>query len=580
MKNFYSSTNINVSKANLIKTILASVSILVLTGCGLNSNQTADTIFFGEHILTMDDSRVEAVAIRGERILATGTREQMQSHAGRKTELVELGDKALLPGFIDAHGHLGATARLADLINVWPPPAGTVESIDDLVSQLRSGYERRPPGPGEWLVAYGYDDSLMQEKRHPTREDLDTVSDTIPILIVHVSGHLGVLNSAALEASEISADTPDPTGGLIRRQANSREPNGVMEGAAINAVMGKQLSDINPFEFAGMLKRAFTYYASFGITTIQDGGTSPEAITGMKIMAYIKSFPIDVAAYQRLQPEQLTQDIVVKTEPDYLSGFRVAGIKISIDGSPQGRTAWMTTPYEQLPEGVDADYVAYPTVVPEEFVGKVSDIIKDGTPLMVHTNGDAAIDLLIKAVDEAQTDEARIDHRTVAIHSQLMRADQLDSARELGIVPSFFSSHAFFWGDWHLISFGEERGNNISPTGWATERNVRYTIHNDAPVVPPDMMRLVWATVNRTTRSGKTIGPAQKVDVMTALKAITIDAAYQYFEEDNKGSITPGKQADLVILERNPLLVPPESLETLKVMKTIARGNTVFELSD
>jgi len=562
--------------------IIGCLLMLALAGCNLDihTRQHADTIFFGQHILTMDDSRVEAVAIQGERILATGTRAQIQPYIGRKTELVELGEKALLPGFIDAHGHLGATARLADLINIWPPPAGTIESIDDLLSQLRHEYERRPPGPGEWLVAYGYDDSLLQEKRHPTREDLDTVSTTTPILIVHVSGHLGVLNSSALEASDISAETSDPAGGLIRRQANSREPNGVMEGAAINGVMAKQLSDINPFEFAAMLKRAFTYYASYGITTIQDGGTSPEAITGMKLMAYIKTFPIDVAAYHRLQPDQLTDNISLKIRPNYLSGFRVAGIKISIDGSPQGRTAWMTTPYQQLPEGVDADYVAYPTVVPEEFVAKVSYLIKADIPLMVHTNGDAAIDLLIKAVNDAQNDQPNNEHRTVAIHAQLMRADQLDAARELGILPSFFSSHAFYWGDWHLLSFGEQRGNNISPTGWATERNVRFTIHNDAPVVPPDMMRLVWATVNRTTRSGITIGANQKIDVMTALKAITIDAAYQYFEEDNKGSITPGKQSDLVILERNPLLVAPESLDKLKVLETIARGKTVFELTE
>ena len=285
--------------------VIATLLILVLAGCDLDlhTRKSADTIYFGQHILTMDDSRVEAVAIQGERILATGTRAQMQPYISRKTERIELGDRALLPGFIDAHGHLGATARLAELINVWPPPAGSVESIDDLLTQLRQEYERHPPEPGEWLVAYGYDDSLLQEKRHPTRKDLDSISATIPILIVHISGHLGVLNSAALDASAISADTADPPGGLIRRQPNSREPNGVMEGAAINGVMAIQLSDINPFEFAGMLKRAFSYYASYGITTIQDGGTSPEAITGLKLMAYIKTFPIDVAAYHRLQPE-------------------------------------------------------------------------------------------------------------------------------------------------------------------------------------------------------------------------------------------------------------------------------------
>jgi len=166
---------IRITILKYITIFLVSLMMFVLAGCDLDihTRKSADTIYFGEHILTMDDSRVEAVAIQGERILATGTRAQMQQHISRKTELIELGEKALLPGFIDAHGHLGATARLADLINVWPPPAGTVESIDDLLSQLRHEYERRPPERGEWLVAYGYDDSLLQEKRHPTREDLD-----------------------------------------------------------------------------------------------------------------------------------------------------------------------------------------------------------------------------------------------------------------------------------------------------------------------------------------------------------------------------------------------------------------------
>ena len=571
---------LNAIHCKLFKLSLIFGLVTIVGGCGSDTKQTADTIFFGEHILTMDDSEVEAVAIRGERILATGSRAQMQSHTGTKTTLIELGEKALLPGFMDTHGHLSGTARLADIINLAPPPAGDIASINQIVSRLHTEQAERPPEQGEWLVGFGYDDSLLQEKRHPSREDLDSISTTTPILIVHISGHLGVMNSAALKASEISAETQDPDGGLIRRQTNSREPNGVVEGAALNAVMGKRLSDINPLEFATLIKRAFAYYASYGITTVQDGGLPAKGIRGLKWMAFFKDFPIDVVAYRRLQPEELTENIAIKTQTKYKNGFRVAGIKITIDGSPQGRTAWLTKPYDQLPHGVEDDYVAYPTVDPEHFIAKTADLIRGGTPLMVHTNGDAAIDLLIKAVRESAANVSKTDHRTVAIHAQLMRADQLDAAAELGIVPSFFSSHTFYWGDWHLLSFGEERGNNISPTGWATERNVTFTIHNDTPVVSPDMMRLVWATVNRTTRSGKTIGAQQKIDVMTALRAITIDAAYQYFEENNKGSITPGKQADLVILERNPILAPPESLDKILVLKTIARGKTVFQLAN
>ena len=184
---------------------------------------------------------------------------------------------------------------------------------------------------------------------------------------------------------------------------------------------------------------------------------------------------------------------------------------------------------------------------------------------------------MIDGVDEAVADlDPMPDHRSVIIHAQLMRADQLDRAKELNVVPSFFSAHAFFWGDWHRLSFGEERGNNVSPVGWALERGVPFTVHNDASVVPPHMMRLVSITVNRKTRSGHVLGPHQRATVMQALHAVTLGAAYQYFEEDTKGSITVGKQADLVILGENPLTADPEDLEFIPIVETFSRGRSVF----
>jgi len=562
----------------IMRSLLLIIFSVICVGCKSASPvEVADTIFTGDNILTMDGSHVEAVAIAGDRIIATGARAELESYNGKATDVIELGARALLPGFIDAHGHIAGTASLLDLPNIASPPVGPVESLADLMTVLQSRVEQDPLDSQEWLVAFGYDDSLLKEKRHPTRADLDAISNSIPILIVHVSGHLGVLNSAALKASAISAATPDPDGGVIRRQPGTREPNGVLEGVALQAISSERMGNIGPLEFTRLLSRAIDYYASFGITTIQDGGSAPQGITGFKALAVVKPFPIDIAAYRRLAPDELNQKTSFDFQKDYQNGFRLAGIKISADGSPQGRTAWMTEPYTEGPAGADEDYIAYPTVVPEHFTDKVAEIIKTGTPLIVHTNGDAAIDLLISAIRNARPDIAERDHRTVAIHAQLMRKDQVAAAAELGIVPSFFSAHTFYWGDWHLKSFGAQRGNNISPTGWAKERELNFTIHNDAPVVPPDMMRLVWATVNRTTRSGKIIGAEQRVDTLTALKAITIDAAYQYFEEHDKGSITAGKQADLVILERNPLKVPTAELDQVKVLQTIARGKTVFE---
>jgi predicted amidohydrolase YtcJ len=262
-----------------------------------------------------------------------------------------------------------------------------------------------------------------------------------------------------------------------------------------------------------------------------------------------------------------------------MGGARVAGIKFSLDGSPQGRTAWVTEPYVEGPPGAAPDYVAYGTMDPDRYKAGAAALIKAGIPFLAHANGDAAMDLMLDGVDEALADMDEIpDHRSVIIHAQLMRADQLDRAAELNVVPSFFSAHTFFWGDWHVRSFGEERGNNISPVRWAIDRGVPFTIHNDSPIVPPNIMRLVSITVNRKSRSGRVLGPHQRATVMEALNAVTLGAAYQFFEEDTKGSLTVGKQADLVILEMNPLTTDPAELEGIQILETFSRGRSVHKL--
>ena len=195
----------------------------------------------------------------------------------------------------------------------------------------------------------------------------------------------------------------------------------------------------------------------------------------------------------------------------------------------------------------------------------------------MHANGDAAIDMLIDGVAAALDNKELPDHRTVIIHAQLMRKDQLERTKKLGLVPSYYSAHPFFWGDWHRRSFGEERAAFISPAAETARMQIPFTIHNDAPIVPPDMMRLMWIAVNRKTRSDFVLGPDQRLTPMQALHAITLGAAYQYFEEDSKGSITPGKQADLVILERNPLLANPDTLKDISIVETFARGQSVFK---
>lgn len=538
----------------------------------------ADVVFVGEHIVTMDpgNSGASGVAVRGDTIVAVADREAVMAMAGDDTRVVELGDRALLPGFIDSHGHAAFSARLIDFVNVSSPPVGTAETVDDIVELLGEHVAATDPQAGEWVVGYGYDHSLLAENRHPVRDDLDRVSAEIPIYLLHVSGHLAVANSAALGAAGIDADSEDPPGGVIRRRPGSREPNGVLEETAASGILFERLAAIPDERYEGMLREMTDRYAAYGITTVQDGYAIPDDIRAFRAAAAREPFAVDIAAYRGVNTISEEELESFRHDEDYRGGFRVAGVKFSVDGSPQGRTAWMTEPYTEGPEGADADYTAYPTVDPEDFKRALAPFIEKGIPVLVHANGDAAIDLVIEGVAEAVGDGPVPDHRSVIIHAQLMRADQLDRAAALGLVPSFFSAHTFFWGDWHLESFGPERGENVSPTRWAVDRGVRFTIHNDAPVVPPDMMRLLWATVNRQTRSGHTIGPHQRLSVLEALHAMTLAGAYQLFEEDRKGSITEGKRADFVILGEDPLQADPATLKDISILETIARGQTVF----
>lgn len=537
--------------------------------------QSIDLIFVGDNILTMDGSSVTGVAVAGDRIAATGERSEILALRGTSTRVVELGDQALLPGFIDAHGHLSSYARYLDLLDLSSPPVGAVTRIDDIVQLLRERIESDQIPAGQLVYGVGYDDSLLAEQRHPTRDDLDRASTRHPIIIRHVSGHLLAANSLALANAGISALTPDPAGGIIRRRPGGREPDGVMEETAMAAFPGAG-SDQSPERQAQLLREAVDRYAGYGITTIQDSNLPAAYVDRLKSLGSAEPFPVDIVAYIMANPisdEALNQVVV---ERDYTGGVRIGGVKFTLDGSPQGRTAWLSEPYHEGPPGQGSDYVAYPSYEPEAYRARIGGLLERGVPVLAHANGDAAIELMIDGIDQALAGRPMPDHRSVIVHAQLIRPDQLDRVKDLNIIPSYYSVHPFFWGDWHRLSFGDERASFISPVRATIERGIPFTLHNDSPIVPPDMLRLVAITVNRVTRSGHVLGPGQRATVMEALHGVTLGAAYQYFEEAEKGSITPGKRADLVVLARNPLTVDPAELADISIVETIARGRTVF----
>ena len=546
--------------------------LFLLSACSTNQQiNEADIILTSNKVILMTGSeQAEAlsIAIKNQEIIWIGTHEKAERIQGKH---IDYGDQAILPGFIDAHGHASYLAFATQVANLASPPVGTVNNIKELQSELKKFIKDSNLKPGEWVMGLGYDDSLLAEKRHPTKDDLDEVSTEHPIYLIHVSAHLGAANSLGLKLANINSKTQDPPGGKIRRYVNSLEPNGVFEETAAYPL--QQLAMSSYKDPIGSVKKAMQIYARNGITTVQDGASSPETIALMQAADAQGMINLDVISFPVGQ-NGLDQNLDSINFGSYEGRLKIGGIKLILDGSPQGKTAYLTEPYYKPPHSELDSYTGYPLIPQLEVSKWVKRYADLNIPIMAHANGDAAADMLIKAVTDA---DIASDHRTVMIHAQTVREDQLDKMKELGIIPSYFSTHTFYWGDWHRVSvFGEERAVRISPTKSSLDRKMPFTVHNDAPVVPPDMIRLLWSTTNRKTRSGKVLGDEQKISTYEALKAITINAAYQHFEDDIKGSIEVGKLADLVVLSADPLSIPSESLLDLQIVSTFSRGKEIF----
>jgi predicted amidohydrolase YtcJ len=547
-------------------------SALLCSHLFLVAIEEADLIISSNKVILMtgvEQAQPLSIAIKNKKIAWIGSHQDAKNFQG---EHINFGNQAVLPGFIDAHGHASYLAFATQVANIASPPVGKINNIQDLQTELKNFIQDSGLQPGEWVMGLGYDDSLLAEQRHPTKDDLDEVSTEHPIYLIHVSAHLGAANSLGLSLANINSKTEDPPGGKIRRYENSLEPNGVFEETAAYPLQQLAMSAYK--DPIGSVKKAMEIYARNGITTAQDGAASLETIGLMQAADAQSMINIDVISYP-IGQNGLDENLNVLNFGSYKGRVKVGGIKLILDGSPQGKTAYLTEPYYKPPHNESKSYKGYP-LIPQtevsEWVKKYADL---NIPIMAHANGDAAADMLIKAVKNAEIES---DHRTIMIHAQTVREDQLDLMKELEIIPSYFSTHTFYWGDWHRDSvFGIDRAMRISPTKSTLNRDMPFTVHNDAPVVPPDMIRLLWSSTNRITRSGKILGDQQKISTYDALKAMTLNAAYQHFEDDIKGSIEVGKLADLVVLSEDPLAMSAASLLNLKVIATYSHGKEIFK---
>lgn len=519
-------------------------------------------------ILTMETrSPAQALLVEDGIILKAGSREDIRPLLRKDVIRKDLCGHTLLPAFIDSHSHFLGYAH--SLLQISLDQA---VDFQDILRILSGGIKDRGIPKGQWVAARGYDHNMLAEGAHPTRELLDQAAPWHPLVLLHRSGHMGVFNSKALSLLGVNGDTPQIPGGLIEIK------NGICTGYMEENAFHHYLQQVPPPTMEALLaavQKAQEDYASFGITTVQEGMMTDSMIPIYQYLTEHQLLYLDVVGYADRKDCHKLLEAFPMEQKNYNRHFRMGGFKIFLDGSPQGRTAWMRHPYE----GNDPNYCGYPVLSDEAVKDAVNDAISRHVQLLAHCNGDAACAQYIRAVAHAKKNGAQPSAiRPVMIHAQLLGVDQLDSVKGLGILPSFFVAHVYYWGDVHLKNLGHSRAEHISPAGSALKKGIPFTFHQDSPVIAPNMAETLWCAVNRRTREWVLLGEEERIPIWDALRALTINGAYQYFEEASKGTLSPGKKADLVILDRNPLNTPAESLKEIQVVETIKDGRTIYPL--
>lgn len=559
---------------------------LILFGCTLFGGalagarawgvETADRIYYGGTILTVNDRSptAAALAIASGKILAVGGKAEVFRHKSSSTEMVDLAGHALVPGFIDPHSHFLNALQVVGWANVSAPPVGQVTSISDVVAELKRVQERDNPAPGDWIIGYGYDASTLKERRDITRDDLDPAFPDHPVMLIHVSNHGCVLNSAGFKKVGVDAGTKTPAGGVIMRKPGSEEPAGLlMENAflPIFAALPKPSTEA----LLAAMKPAQEQYARAGYTTIQEGATQFGDLNLLRQAAEQKLFYLDLVAIPFFTD---AARIVGQPGNDfgvYHNRLKLGAVKCIADGSPQGKTAYWSQPLATAGPVGQRPWRGEPNMTQAAIDEMYALCYRHDVRVFTHANGDAAIDMALAAHRKAAGD-GKSDRRPVMIHSQFARPDQLEQFVRLGVQPSFFTNHAFFWGDVHVQNLGRDRAYFLSPMRTAERLGLRGTNHTDYTVTPLDPLFTMWTAVNRVSRSGEVIGIQERITTAEALRALTIHAAYQYGEEQSKGSLEVGKLADLVILSDNPLAVEPMHLRSVRVLTTVKEGAVVF----
>lgn len=533
-------------------------------------------LFHGGQIVTVDENypSAEAVVTKDGTIMFVGSLKKAENTVGDAVERIDLAGNVLLPGFIDAHSHplWAAKTRGNPVVDVR---AETVPTYAALMAKVK----RRVAvaDPDEYLLFFGLDAQLHPDMESPTKQQLDEIAPHNPIGIQTSNCHALYLNSAGLKACGIDENFETPTGSVIERDENN-----VPTGKIAEAITWRALETF--YEAWGDVRLAEGFEASIQ-EFIQNGIT---ATTEHLYMPYYKAYyqnalnrgwPMPrIAAYQ----QATTSDMAVENVSLGDDRLWMAGVKIHADGSPFIGNIWLTRPYlenEVTLQRMDlkpghTGSLNYPQ---DYFEKMVRTYFAQGWQMTVHTQGDRTIDMVLDLVETVLQETPRTDHRFRLEHCALMRSDQIERAQKLGVLCSFFINHITHWGGpIEDALFGPERAAHYMPAGGAAKEGMRISLHADTPMTDPSALDLIKAGMTRLTKDGRCLGEDERLDAMTALRSVTIDAAFQIGMEGRLGSISVGKHADFAILADNPLQSDAAKIADIKVVSTYLAGERVW----
>ena len=547
-------------------TVAMGVGVLVATTTARGA-APATLVVIADDMITLDPEQpsAEALAARGEEIIAVGTADEIRQLIGPDTVVIEATGRVVVPGFNDAHIH---PSPLYDEMSPWGSincrPAAT-PTLDALIERLRAKAAVTPPG--QWVRGSRYEDTKLGG--HPTRDDLDRVSTKHPVLIGHSSGHVAACNSFALEAAGIDADSPDPKSGRFDRDADGR-PNGVLRESAVGIVKGAgpEQPVADPATWITALHKRFDEYLAAGITSIQHAGTSLATVERYRRAQAARR---QVRIYAMLRSGEIGElEEIIATHGRGDDWLRLGGIKTFQGNSLSGQTCWLSKPYANRP-----DYFGIPPSRSlESLIDRVRSIHDAGLQACIHANGDREIAMVLDAYEAVLAQSPRPDHRHRIEHASVCPDNLMARIKELGIV---LAPHSYIWehGD-KMEAYGSWRWDFMHPNGSALAAGVVIAGNSDSPVSAAEPLLRIQSMVTRTSAEGNVYGASQRISVTDAIRAWTLGSAYASHEDHRKGSLTPGKLADVVVLDADPRTVPPETIRRIHVDLTIVGGEVAY----